>query len=338
MRTNFKNFARTNITAPDSSITTLVWDVVLSELFPTTNAYATIEQEVSGVKIKEEVVLITTRTSESFIVVRWSDGTAPQDFTVWGGTIYLSMNAVAGQFTDIRDEVESNDTDITTLQTSKLDIAWGLRTWLTATTLMTTNGSGAETQLAFSWVDTEVLYGDGTRWEIISWLNYATVSQLINKDTWDEYIRLTDFNNYYHPLPISWTSVIVLENLSRVTTTIPSSSWAVLKTFTIWVWWSYTLEWVHWIYRSWSDRCTRTRVAINWVQLWSYYSLCLAWDWPEKTIQRSVNITVSNWDVVTIQWNEWNADWVSDYCFVENTYLKCDITFPVWDLLWWTTA
>ena len=62
MRTNTANFAQTPISPPNNSQTVLVGDATLSELFPETNFFATIEQIVDSVPVEEEVVLCTSRT------------------------------------------------------------------------------------------------------------------------------------------------------------------------------------------------------------------------------------------------------------------------------------
>jgi len=104
MRTNFNNFARTTITAPNALTWTLVWDPTLSELFPTTNTYSVIEQDNDGIITDREVVFITSRTWGSFTVTRWADSSTAIDFTALPWVTYLSLNTVAGHFNDIRDE------------------------------------------------------------------------------------------------------------------------------------------------------------------------------------------------------------------------------------------
>lgn len=71
MRTNYANFAQTIVTAPNSVITTFTG--ADGSDFPASNFYATIQQRVDDEFIKEEIVKVTTRTDESFIVVRGQD-------------------------------------------------------------------------------------------------------------------------------------------------------------------------------------------------------------------------------------------------------------------------
>jgi len=263
------------------------------------------------------VVLITTRTSESFIVVRWSDGTAPQDFTVWGGTIYLSMNAVAGQFTDIRDEVESNDTDITTLQTSKLDIAWGLRTWLTDNTLMTTNGSGAETQLAFSWVDTEVLYGDGTRsvpsvtipnaTETAAWLmpERATDAETL-AGTADKFPDASQIKDKYTPKSVVLTSAITFDDVAISNIVLSHWLWKIPHSISV-IWYTGSSISNIYVWSAWYDGTTitqRNAFGTSWLL---YYD----GDWIDRwtrvvTAIDATNVTLSYTPGGSFGWFAWN--------------------------------
>lgn len=190
-RKNTVNFAQTIITAPSSVITTLVWTAGTSDTFPTTNFYATIQQVVSGDIIKKEVVLCSTRTWTTFTVTRWQDGTTAQNFTTWGGVVYLVIATASAHIQDIRDKLDTVDTDIdvaeakpATWKTPPIDadsmrlwdsvasnikkfVTWAnikatlktyfdtvyhpinaLRSGLTATRLLSTNGSWVETYIA----------------------------------------------------------------------------------------------------------------------------------------------------------------------------------------------
>jgi len=124
--------------------------------FPSSNFIATIVQyttvgdETTAV-VKREKVLVSNNATDTFTITRGFDGDTPVAFNA-GDSIYL--NHVSAIDVDMQDE-------ITRLESAKLNLG-ALRTWLTnAWRLFFSNGSNAETALAFGTSGT-VLTSNGT--------------------------------------------------------------------------------------------------------------------------------------------------------------------------------
>lgn len=143
---NTKDNAVSNLDAGiGASTTSLTVTLGQGAVFPTTNSILTIVQyntpadPTSGV-LKFEKVLMTSRSGDILTVTRGYDGTTATTF-LSGDYIYL--NVVSKVIEDIQDEVVR-------LEDDKLNSVGWLRTGLTASSIMRTNGAGEEVSDALS--------------------------------------------------------------------------------------------------------------------------------------------------------------------------------------------
>lgn len=317
-RKNTVNFAQTIITAPSSGITTLIGTVVTSDTFPATNFYATIQQVVAGEIIKKEVVLCSTRTWTTFSVTRWQDGTSAQDFTTWGGVVYLVIATASAHIQDIRDKLDTVDTDIDTAEakpatgkTTPIDadsirlwdsvasnikkfVTWSnikatlktyfdtlyhpinaLRTGLTATRLLSTNGSGAETYIA-PWSAGQFL-NHNFAFAMPTVTNTMAILQntrAINTATWTQVIA--------HWLWVTPKYVIAIANLGNVSQIATSTGYS-----------NFSANWCTYYGVQWATHTTSNASRLMYIMHTNN------WSWTNRQVQEctatadATNITLS---------------------------------------------
>lgn len=279
MRTNYANFAQTIITAPNSVITSLTGTVVTSDLFPASNFYAVIEQEVSWIIIKREIVKVTTRTDESFIVVRGQDWTLAQDFTTWGGTIYLSINTVAGHFNDLRDETESlgdgitaNTADIATNTDDIATLDWQVET---LDSDLTTLENSAVLKI---WDQT------------VAWVKTFSSSPIVPTPTTSGQATTKGYVDW-----VAWiaTSVVIWSRTTAWAENVVHWLWRTPKQLIVYgyVWWNTSLPF-HWIRQSWNNKLIQIQNS------WQTYLDQFMWyTWNPIATVTSVDATniVLNW-------------------------------------------
>lgn len=285
MRTNYNNFAQTTITAPNSVITTFTGDD--GSDFPPSNFYATIQQRVGAEIIKEEIVSVTTRTWESFIVVRGQDGTLAQDFTTWGGTIYLSINTVAGHFNDLRDETEALDDRITT---NESDIA--------------TNSDDIETLEWFTTVlDADLITLENsavlkTGDQTIAWVKTFSSSPIVPTPTTDTQATSKGYVDW-----LVWRKAnVVLQtftfnDIALSDVTVPHWLWYAPTYIKVEVWWMENpafiwwfawydgTSWKQYVWRPENNSYTSTALIL-WQEPWD------SWAWSIVSVD-ATNITLS---------------------------------------------
>lgn len=239
-----------SISSGATSLQVDTWDGALFpstwDFFITLEAFTLNAQETETIT-KREQIKVTARTSDTMTIVRWVNDTTAQAFDAGDR---VSLYLVAENLDDI-------NTEIARLETDKLDND-ELRTWLGASKILTTNGSGSETELAFSGDATQTLLGDGTRgasqtdingqtlenWTLASsdeiifydasaWVNRkrnatATTTRewLVELSTDSEVlsaaagkVATTNQLAQFWLVPVSWTDYLLVESTWQVTTT-----------------------------------------------------------------------------------------------------------------------
>lgn len=288
MRTNTANFAQTIITAPSSGITTLIGDVTDSDTFPTTNFYATIQQVVADEIIKKEVVLCSTRTWTTFAVTRWQDGTSAQDFTTWGGIVYLVIATASGHIQDIWDKLDTVGTEIEELAT----VPWTAKTTPVNADVFTIRDSVASfARKIVTWANMKAtleVYFDMVYLWITDLRQWLTSNKMLVTD-WSG-------NEWYADIPVDYVTITAWESITawqpvRMNVNIPA--WST-QTQNVW-----TTDW-HQFGRS---------TAVEWA--WQSFS---SWNWwTLSTVSarfRKVGTPTTDIRCVII-WSDWSLIWTS---------------------------
>lgn len=193
-----------SITSWATSLQVESWDGALFpsswDFFLTLEAFTLNEHETETIT-KREQVKVTARSSDTMTIVRWVNWTTAQAFSAWDR---VSLYLVAENIQDI-------NTEVARLENDKLDNN-ELRTWLGASKILTTNGSWAETELAFSWDVTQTLLGNWTRGASQVNINWQT-AETWALATWDEIIfyDASAWANRKRPLKASETNEWVVE-------------------------------------------------------------------------------------------------------------------------------
>ena len=328
-----------------ASGTTAILQIGQGALFPATYPFLlTIEKIVATVVTQREIVKVTNKTGDNFTIVRSQGTCPPSDSSNTPWTTAFSFDAWDRVSQYIPAEViQDLYTWIVALWTSKLNVAWQLRTW---------NGAWKVVYNDWSWDETELALW--TAWKVLT-SNWATsaptfetptvdigwLSAIINLSSTDEFIinqggnkKITKDNLEKNLILDFWdasdwnvtitTSVTLTRDMYYNNLTI-NNPW-VLDTAWYKVFVAWTLSW------TWTIR-RNGNIWNNWVDWWSSGTW---WTWWAVLNQWTLWLSYwwINWgNGVSWYLNYWNS---TTWNTIINTYKTLASNCKWWN--WWDCA